>query len=138
MSCVSAILGFKDDQGEPMNEGASNFLVMVPTVYLQPFASVLNNPFIASGQSNIVKNIEGFNFSLAVNPRLTSTAKFFVFRTDGQTKPFIRQEEQGITVSAIAEGSELEFHEDKHRYGVKAIRNVGYGYWQHACLYTFT
>ena len=96
------------------------------------------NPFIAAGQSNIIKNIQGFNFTLAVNPRLTSGAKFYVFRADGQTKPFIRQEEEPITVSAIAEGSELEFNERMHRYGVSAKRNVGYGYWQHACLVTFT
>jgi len=138
MACVAAILNFKDDQGEPMNEGASKFKIMVPTVYLPPFAAVLNNEYIAAGQSNLVKNIDGFNFSLAVNPRLSSGAIFYVFRADGQTKPFIRQEEEGITVSAIAEGSELEFKENKHQYGVKAIRNVGYGYWQHACMYTFT
>lgn len=138
MACVAAILGFKDNQGEPMNEGASKFRIMVPTVYLSPFASVLNNEFIAAGQSNIIKNIDGFNFSLSVNPRLSSGAIFYVFRADGQTKPLIRQEEEEVTLSAIAEGSELEFKEDKHQYGVKAIRNVGYGYWQHACVYTFT
>lgn len=137
MACVAAILGFKDNQGEPMNEGASKFRIMVPTVYLSPFASVLNNEFIAAGQSNIIKNIDGFNFSLSVNPRLSSGAIFYVFRADGQTKPLIRQEEEEVTLSAIAEGSELEFKEDKHQYGVKAIRNVGYGYWQHACVYTF-
>lgn len=138
MACVAAILGFKDDQGEPMNEGASAFRIMVPTVYLPPFAALLTNDYIASGQSNLIKNIEGFKFTLSVNPRLTSGAKFYVFRTDGETKPFIRQEEEPITVSAVAEGSELEFNENKHHYGIKAIRNVGYGYWQHACLYTFT
>jgi len=40
------------------------------------------------------------------------------------------QEEEGIKVEAIAEGSELEFKEKKHWYGVSAMRNVGYGYWQ--------
>jgi phage major head subunit gpT-like protein len=138
MACVSAILGFKDDQGEPMNEGASKFRIMIPTVYLPPFAAVMSNDYIAAGQSNLIKNIDGFGFSLAVNPRLSSGAKFYVFRADGQTKPLIRQEEEAIKMSAIAEGSELEFKEDKHQYGIKAIRNVGYGYWQHACLYTFT
>lgn len=138
MACVQAILGFKDDQGEPMNEGASKFRIIVPVVYLQPFSSLLTNDYIASGQSNLVKNIEGFQFSLTVNPRLTSGAKFYLFREDAETKPFIRQEEEPISVSAVAEGSELEFNEDKHHYGIKAIRNVGYGYWQHACLYTFT
>lgn len=138
MACVTAILGFKDNQGEPMNEGASKFRIMIPPVYLSPFAAVLNNEFIASGQSNIVKNIDGFNFTLSVNPRLSSGAVFYVFRADGQTKALIRQEEEEVVVSAVAEGSELEFNENKHRYGVKAIRNVGYGYWQHACVYTFT
>jgi len=41
-------------------------------------------------------------------------------------------------VDAIAEGSELEFKEDVHQYGIKAMRNVGYGYWQKACLVTLT
>ncbi len=138
MDCVAAILGFKDDVGEPMNEGASGFVIMVPTVYLPPFAAVMSNDYIAAGQSNLVKNIEGFNFSLVVNPRLTAVDTFYVFRTDGETKALIRQEEEPITVSAIAEGSELEFNENKHHYGIKAIRNVGYGYWQHACRYVFT
>ncbi len=138
MACVAAMLGFKDDQGDPINEDATNFRIMVPAVYLGPFAAVMSNEYIAAGQSNLVKNIDGFNFTLTVNPRLTSGAAFYVFRTDGTTKPFIRQEEEGIQVSAIAEGSELEFRENKHQYGIKAVRNVGYGYWQHACLYTFT
>lgn len=138
MACVAAILGYKDGQGEPMNEDATAFRIMIPTVYLSPFAAVLNNEFIAAGQSNIVKNIDGFRFSLSVNARLTSGAKFYVFREDGDTKALIRQEEEPISVSAVAEGSELEFNEDKHHYGIKAIRNVGYGYWQHGCLYTFT
>jgi len=41
-------------------------------------------------------------------------------------------------VAAVAEGSELEFDKDIHRYGIKAIRNVGYGYWQKGCLVTHT
>jgi phage major head subunit gpT-like protein len=138
MTCVSAIIGYKDDQGEPMNEGASAFRIMIPTPYLKPFAAVLGAEYIAAGQSNIVKTLDGFSFKLSVNPRLTSAAKFYVFRADGNTKALIRQEEEGVKVAAIAEGSELEFTHNKHHYGVSAIRNVGYGYWQHGCVYTFT
>lgn len=138
MACVQAILGFKDDQGEPMNEDASAFRIMVPTCYLGPFAAVLGNDYIASGQSNTIKALDGFKFALTINPRITTTDRFIVFREDGETKALIRQEEEPITVAAVAEGSELEFNEDKHHYGVKAIRNVGFGYWQHACSYIFT
>ena len=70
--------------------------------------------------------------------RLTWTTKFATFRTDAETKALIRQEEEAVSMSAIAEGSETEFKEKKHLYGVKAIRNVGYGYWQRACLVTHT
>lgn len=141
LEAVQKILGFKDDQGEPMNEEAKSFLVMVPVPFMAATAAALKNPVItdaAGSRTNTITSLGGFQFELAVNPRLSWTDRFATFRTDGQTKPFIRQEEEGVTVSAIAEGSELEFRENKHHYGVKAIRNVGYGYWQHACLTTLT
>lgn len=138
MACVAAILGFKDDQGEPMNEDASSFRILAPVQYLAPFAAVLGNEYIASGQSNTIKALDGFKFTLSVSPRLTAVDRFYVFRGDGQTKALIRQEEVPLEVAAVAEGSELEFNEDKHHYGIKAVRNVGYGYWQHACVYIFT
>lgn len=133
MRGVETMLGFKDDQAEPMNEMARNFLVMVPTPYFKSAAAALSNP-VLGGDTNVITNLDGFSFSLAVNPRLTWTDKLAVFRTDGDVKPFILQEEEGVSVSAIAEGSELEFKENRHEYGVKASRNVGYGYWQNSCL----
>lgn len=141
LKSVEQIIGLKDDQGEPMNESASRFLIMVPVPFMASAAAALKNPVIVDGsgsRTNTITNIGGFQFELAVNPRLTWTTKFATFRTDAETKAIIRQEEEGVTLSAIAEGSELEFKENKHQYGVKAIRNVGYGYWQRACLTTFT
>lgn len=130
---VSQMLGFKDDQAEPMNEMARNFLVMVPTSWFTNAGAALNNP-ILGGDTNTVTNLDGYNFRLAVNPRLTWTDKLVVMRTDGSVKPFIHQEEYGVKISAVAEGSELEFDHDVHHYGIKASRNVGNGYWQQAVL----
>jgi phage major head subunit gpT-like protein len=73
-----------------------------------------------------------------MNPRLTWTTDFAIFRTDGRSKPFILQEEEGVTVQAIAEGSEEEFRNNRHLYGVKRICNVGYGLWQHAARCTLS
>jgi phage major head subunit gpT-like protein len=136
---IQQMLGFKDDQGEPMNEEAKEFLVMVPVPFMASTAAALKNPVIVDGsgsRTNTLVNIGGFNLRMATNPRLTWTDKFSIFRTDVETKALIRQEEEALTVSAIAEGSELEFNEDKHHYGVKAIRNAGFGYWQRGCLIT--
>jgi len=141
---IEAILGFKDDQGEPMNENARDFMVMVPVSFMSAAAGAIGSQIIVdsstSRSNNIITmgNIGGFNVRLAVNPRLTWTTKFATFRADGQTKGLIRQEEEPVSISAVAEGSELEFNEKRHRYGVAASRNVGYGYWQRACLLTLS
>lgn len=141
LTMTSQIIGFKDDQGEPMNENAMDFTVMVPVNHMSAAAAALRNPVITDGsgaRTNTITNLGGFNFQLAVNPRLTATDKFYLFRADGNVKPFILQEETPIEIAAVAEGSELEFNEKKHHYGISAMRNVGNGYWQHACLMTFT
>jgi phage major head subunit gpT-like protein len=113
---------------------------MIPVPYLQAAGEALGAQVISS-TSNLISatgNLGGFNVNLAVNPRLTWTTKFATFRTDGDVAPFIRQEEEPISMTAIAEGSEVEFTDDVHQYGIKAMRNVGYGYWQKACLTTLT
>ena len=141
LKSVEALLGLKDDQGEPMNEEATDFLVMVPVPFMGAFAAALKNPVIvdASGaRTNTIVNIGGFTFQLVTNPRLSWTTKFATFRADANTKPIIRQEEVPLEISAVAEGSELEFNERKHHYGIFAQRNVGFGYWQHAVLTTLT
>lgn len=136
LSGIQTMLGFKDDQGEPMNEGSSRFLVMVPvSLWLVGLAAV-SLPNIASNVNNVI-GASPLDIRVVANSRLSSwTASFAVFRTDGMVKPFIRQSEIPIQVDAIAEGSELEFREDKHQYGIMASRNVGYGYWQHAVKVT--
>lgn len=137
LRCIQAIMGFKDDKGEPMNEGASQFTVMVPPTFMSAAMAALSNPLLGGGDSNIIVNQSDFRIALAVNPRLTWTTKLAVFRTDGETKPLIEQVEQDPMIDAIAEGSEMEIKERKHLYTVTRIGNVAYGYWQHACLATF-
>lgn len=143
LQAIQQILGFKDDQGEPMNEDASEFLLMIPVRYMASTAGALKADVIVdagASRSNRVAHLAslgGFSIKLAVNPRLTWTNKFAMFRSDSNTNAFIRQEEEGVQVAAIAEGSEEEFKNRRHLYGISASRNVGYGYWQRACLTTF-
>lgn len=137
---VDAILGviaymmtYKDDQGEPMNSEAKKFLVMTAPILWARLVKALV-PSVTSGESNVMVTLkqQDFEVVIAANPRLTYTTQFATFRVDAPAKSFIRQEEEGLTIGAVAEGSEYEFDENKHKYGIKAIRNVGYGYWQYA------
>ena len=143
---ISKIIGYKDDQGEPMNEEALKFIIMVPVAgtFLSAAQSAVADTTIVSGSASRTNELASaiakgkFSVDVVANPRLTWTDTFAMFRTDADVKPFIIQLEQPVTLDAIAEGSELEFKEKKHWYGVSKSGNVGYGYWQHGCLQTFT
>lgn len=133
---IAAQLAFKDNENEPMNEDARSFVVMAPTngIWTACRAAV-GLPMVDSGEANVLvamQNMDGYNVSVVMNPRLTFTDSFCVFRTDAFVKPFILQEEVPLEMSAIAEGSELEFKEKKHWYGAYTRRNAAYGMWSQA------
>lgn len=131
---ITQITGFKDDQGEPMNESASNFLVMVPQSLYFAGVNALTMP---KGTGLSEQTSPGFSVNITANARLSSwTDAFPIFRTDSNAKSFIRQEETEVDLKVKAEGSEYEFDNDAHQYGIDAWRNVGYGMWQDACLVT--
>jgi phage major head subunit gpT-like protein len=137
---VEAIVSFVDDQGEPMNEDASSFLVMAPVEYMNVISQAVATPVqIAETQSALQALKSNFRIDVAVNPRLSTMAasyQFPVFRTDSFLKSFIRQEEMGVQLKVKGSGSEFEFDNDAHQYGIDTWRNVGYGMWQNSCLVT--
>jgi hypothetical protein len=134
---IAQIIGFKDDQAEPMNESARRFLVMVPMSFLSSTLVALSSQTV-DASSNPLATAGPFNVDWVANPRLTWTEKFAIFRTGGETRPFVFQEELPVQVQILAEGSELEINENQHQYGVKAIHEAGYGFWQDSCLVAFT
>ena len=139
---VTKMLGYKDDRGELMNENAKDFLVMVPLIYFQQAVEAVNMPTVSAGGANLLQYLpDGIKITPVANARLDAggwSTKMATFIRDGEAKPFILQEELPQHVSALAEGSDLEFNENKHRYGVDWAGNVGFGFWQKACLTTFT
>lgn len=138
MQSIIALMSFKDDSGEPMNENVQDFIVMVPKTYASQAYEATLLPTVATGGAALIPNLPGLRITPVVNNRLTWTTKFATLVADTETKPFILQEEMPMNVSAIGSGSELEFMENRHLYGVDWSGNVGYGFWQKACLTTFT
>jgi len=132
---IQQIYGYKDDQGEPINETALEFLVMVPVSLLNTALAAVALPMIDNGESNVIP-ATGMNISVVSNARLTWTDSLVVIRTDGNISPFIRQQETEVGLKVKAEGSEYEFDNDAHQYGVDAWRNAGYGMWSGACYVT--
>jgi phage major head subunit gpT-like protein len=134
---IAQILAFKDDRGEPMNENARRFVVIVPaSLFLVAVAAVSSLTTAALAQNLNPNLIAGLNVDVQMNARLTWTDSFAIFRTDSPIKGFIRQTEQETELKAKAEGSEFEFDNDAWQFGIDNWRGVGYGYWQRACYVT--
>lgn len=140
MQAIAAIAGFKDDQGEPMNENAREFLVLVPMTLWLPGLNAVATPTQVAGSQTVFEGARqaGFNIRVEPDPRSTWTANFAVFRADGSVKPLIRQEEQEVELAMKWLDSEYCFDNDAVQIGVDSWRNVGYGMWQQACLVTMT
>lgn len=140
LKLIQHMYSLKDDQGEPMNENAKNFLIMVPTNMWAAGLQAASSQLLSTGTGAIDNPLKngGFNVEVISNPRLSTTTVLYAFRTDGRAKPFILQNEVAPEMSAIAEGSEEEFKHNRHLYGVYASRNVGMGYWQQAVKATLS
>jgi len=131
MEGITQICGIVDDQGEPMNETANSFLVKVPYSLLKATKSGLTLP----RGTDIAEQVSDHQIEVVGNARLNAwTDKMAIFRTDSAIKPLIRQQETDVKVAAKGTGSEFEFDNDAHQYGMSANRNVGAGMWEHACL----
>ena len=137
MSGIAQITGFVDDQGEPMNEEAQKFLVMVPISLYSVASAAAIHEYLAAGEQNVLTAGKKFEIDVVANARLSAwTDTFAVFRTDSEIKPLIRQEEVPPEMEAIAEGSERAKINKTYLYTVYARRNAGLGMWQNACLVT--
>ena len=140
LGVIGYMLGYKDDQGEYINEDASQFLVMCGTGLMGPFQAAINNPNVDSGQTNTIRSMKGdLEITLATSPRLSSwTDQFMVFRTDGSAKAMIMQEETGVEMEVLGPGSEHAFKNNEYLFGAKFSGEAGFGLWQYAAHATLS
>ena len=140
---IAAIVGFKDDQGRPINRDKRNFVIVVPIAIMWTAAAAIKAPLIGdangAARSNIFAAWANFSITLVPSPDVANVSKgaFFTFAADGRA--FIRQEDPNrFKISSLEDGSDVAFREDMYEYGIKAVRNAGYGAWQSACRYVYT
>jgi phage major head subunit gpT-like protein len=141
MDILTHFFSYKDDQNEPRNEDASQFVLMVPFKLYGVALQAVTSNFINTGAGTIdnpLKAFEGqFSIKVLANNRLTWTTDCTLMRVDADAKPFIKQQETAPRPSMKAEGSDYEFDHDAWMYSIDAWRNVGYGMWWQAIRFTF-
>ena len=139
-AAITALLGFKDDQGEPYleewNLDASNLLCMVPRQMRQVALETVGAELI-SNTTNVYRN----QCRIIVNPRFASTTKVYFFYVGAPMKPFIFQQRgfndgQTMRVGMLGADSQDGFMRNSLVFGVDTRYNMGYGLWQYAVLVT--
>ncbi len=137
---IGYMYGLLDDQGDPINSDMRNFVVSVGTAPLYGgLVQAIGLNSLASGADNPLRALTGINITPLFNPRRSAaTAEFDIFCTDGTAKPFIWSTEVPLQTQIIGAGSETEFQEDAHLFGVKVVEGATYGLWQRAAEVTFS
>jgi len=128
-AAIAALLGYKDDQGQPLNEEVGKITVVVPPTMLFPMKEAVGAAFI-SQTSNILsaENIDVLPF-----PRLTVGTDFFTCALDDpDMPPFIFQDRSPMEFKSFeADGdSEEAFMREKGKAGVRARHKMTYAFWQ--------
>ncbi|MFA5864476.1 MAG: Mu-like prophage major head subunit gpT family protein [Phycisphaerae bacterium] len=125
-AAVEKLLTIKDDQGEPMNSDLGKLIVLVPANLWYRAKEALTAQVLSS-----TTNVLAGEASVVVFPRLTSTDRWYLIRTDVEVRPFIFQDREPLEFTTLAEGSEESFKREKYLYGVRARYALAYGYWQY-------
>ncbi len=124
---IARMLGFKDDQGEPMMTTASGLVCVVPTTMLFTATEAISATVI-DNSTNVLNGIA----RVVALPWLTDLSKWYLLKTDGVVRPFIFQDREPIEFNALTEDSDEGFRREKFLFGVRARYRMAYGYWQFA------
>lgn len=131
-AAIGAMMGFKDDQGEPMSASATGLVCVVPTtMYLTALEAV--SATLVNSTSNVLQGAA----RIVPFPWLTDASKWYLLKTDGVIRPFIFQDREPVEFTALAEESDEGFRREKFLYGVRARYRMTYGYWQYAVRVDF-
>lgn len=132
---ITGLIGYmrtyKDDRGEPVNDDAMQFSIMVPANLDAATRAAMGSVLRKSGSSNEVRE-QDYALSIISNPRLTTDTELYVFRTDTEMKPFILQDEKPVEMQVLGPESDKYFDTGKLSFGAYARRAVVNGEYTHA------
>ena len=130
---IATMLGFKDDQGDPMSISSTGLVCIVPTtMYLTALEAL--NATIVNNTSNVLAGAA----RVIAFPWLTNLSKWYLLKTDGIIRPFIFQDREPAEFTALTEESDEGFRREKFLFGVRARYRLTYGYWQYAIRTDFS
>lgn len=142
IEATSYMMSLTDDQGEPINQGARDVLILVTKpAHLAAFMAATSMNVFAGNVDNPIRGFrdKGWTFRVEYVSRMTAANKvYFFFGGPVSGAALIRQNETDVEVQLQGAGSYEEFTNNRHVFGVKAVRGVGFGAWQRSALVTLS
>lgn len=131
-AAIAALLGFKNDSGNPMSMNANGLVCVVPpSMYLTALEAV--NASIVASTTNVIQGAA----RIISFPWLSLATTFYTLKVDGVIRPFIFQDREPVEFGALEENSDEGFKREKFLYGARARYTMGYGMFQNAVQTTF-
>ena len=128
LAMVARMLGFLDDQGQPLNEAARSFIIMAPASLYGATVAAISAMFTSASATNPLGELARFGYSFVplLNARLTATNVQYLFRTDAGIRAFLLQEE-GVNPVELGPDSEHAKKTNRVLFGHGWAGAVGYG-----------
>lgn len=120
------MMAFKDDAGEPVNEGDFKIGIVCPPALKRKFQE-LNTLSMINNSDNGMK---GRIASITTSSRLTDANDWYFANIGEGIKPLIRQVRQAPKFTALEGSSTKGFMAKQFLYGIDSREVFGYGLWQ--------
>ncbi len=134
-SAITTIMGYTDDQGNPMAV-VPDTLVVPPALQWTArellestlYPDIVTDP--AGSVQKLAGNVLNGTLDLVVSPYLADSNNWYVLCTKRGVKPLIFQMDHPVEFQALEKESESGFMRAQYLYGTYARYNAGYGLWQ--------
>lgn len=126
-TCEARMLSYKDDIGEPFNEGSVTISVIVPVQLKAKFEKLNSLSYIGVNTENTWK---GRIKVITSSQRLTDANDWYFADSTPGLKPMIRQIRQAVKFESQENQSDDGFNRKIFKYGVDSREVFGYGLWQ--------
>jgi phage major head subunit gpT-like protein len=143
ISMVSALRGFKDSRGKPVNPPGSKLWLEGPPNFEYIFARFCNSSLLTHDGATSEDNIwKGMLAGYIINPWTANTERFRLHNLAGYVKPFIFQIRKETVLQYLRADERNpnwpSFNEDANYFGAKARYNAGYGDWRFSVSMVYT
>ncbi len=125
VAAYNALVAFKDDRGEPMNEDVTEITLVVAggTALAATIAQAVSMALIDTGSGSVNNPVMGLpvKINVVATVRVTLVDRFVMINASANACPFVFLENHAdFKLTSKASGSDYEHDNDAWQYGIKA------------------